>query len=456
MVKDKINVYPVLLAGGSGTRLWPLSRELYPKQLVKFIGDDSLVQNTIKRLTPVLESENIRIICGKEHFHEIARHMEEINIQPEGKLISEPCGRNTAPAILLAVLHILKDEEDAVLCVFPADHVIQNHDDFHGKLASAITLAEAGYIVTFGIKPHYPETDYGYIESEGELIEQAFKVKRFVEKPDLKTAERYIQSGTFFWNSGMFAFKTSVMLKELAIYQSELLNAMERIVSSQEVISNEAYEQLPNISIDYAVMEKTDKGAVVPSDFGWSDIGSWKSLYDFLPKDPNRNVIDGDVIAKNTENSLIMGHERLIAANNINHMVVVETADAILVSEMESSRDVKSIVEKLKEEGRKEYHKHKTVYYPWGTFTVLELKDDFRVVRYVIDSGSKLHVKTVASVSKHLIVVKGSVKTARESLSTGQFITLAENETIVLENSGQDPLTVVEIRWTRQNHLKTA
>jgi len=375
--------------------------------------------------------------------------MTEIKVSPQGKLISEPCGRNTAPAILLAMLQILKDEEDAVICVFPADHVIQNHDNFHDKLASAIMLANAGYIVTFGIKPHYPETGYGYIEGEGELIEQALKVKRFVEKPDLKTAERYIQTDTFFWNSGMFAFKMSVMLKELTIYQPELLNTMNRMVSSKEVISNDAYEQLPNISIDYAVMEKTDKGAVLPSDFGWSDIGSWKSLYDFLPKDSNRNVIDGDVIANNSESSLIMGYERLIATNNINNMVVVETPDAVFVSDMESSRDVKSIVETLKEKGRKEYHKHMTVYHPWGTCTVLEQKDDFRVARYVIDSGLSLDVETGALVLKYLIVIKGSAKTARESLGAGQFIMLAENETIVLENSGQLPLTVMEITLTR-------
>jgi len=196
-------------------------------------------------------------------------------------------------------------------------------------------------------------------------------------------------------------------------------------------------------------MEKTDKGAVLPSDFGWSDIGSWKSLYDFLPKDSNRNVIDGDVIVNNSENSLIMGYERLIATNNINNMVVVETPDAVFVSDMESSRDVKSIVETLKEKGRKEYFKHKTVYHPWGTLTVLEQKDDFRVVKYVIDSGASLNVETGALVLKYLIVIKGSAKTARKSLGAGQFIMLAENETIVLENSGQMPLTVVEITLTR-------
>lgn len=449
MRKDKNNVYPVLLAGGSGTRLWPLSRELYPKQLVKFIGDDSLIQNTIKRLTPVLEPDNIRIVCGKEHFHEIARHMVEINIPPEGKLISEPCGRNTAPAIILAMLHVLKHESDAVLCVFPADHVIQRNDDFHDKLASAITLAKAGYIVTFGIKPHYPETGYGYIEGEGELIEAALSVKRFVEKPDLKTAERYLQSGVFFWNSGMFAFKTSVMYKELTVHQPELLRAMEQLVLSQDPEFTEAYERLPNISIDYAIMETTDKGAVLPSDFGWSDIGSWNSLYDFLPKDADRNVTDGDVILKNSKNSLIMGYERLIATNNIDHMVVVETPDAVFVSDMESSRDVKSIVETLKEKGRKEYHKHKTVHYRWGTFTVLEQKDDFRIARYDIDFGASLHVKTEDSALKYLIVIKGSAKVAKKRLDTGQCFVLNENETTVLENTGKIPLNVVEISLKR-------
>ncbi len=448
MVKAKHNVYPVLLAGGSGTRLWPLSRELYPKQLVKFIGDDSLIQTTIQRLTSALEPDNIRIVCGEEHFHEIARHMKEISIQPEGKLICEPCGRNTAPAIILAMLHILKEEADAVLCVFPADHVIQRNHDFHDKLASAITLAEAGYIVTFGIKPHYPETGYGYIEGEGKLIEGALRVKRFVEKPDLKTAERYLQSGRFFWNSGMFAFKTSVMYEELAAHQPELLQAMERTVSL-ELVAGEAYERLPNISIDYAVMENTDKGAVLPSDFGWSDIGSWNSLYDFLPKDADRNVIDGDVIVKNAENSLIMGHERLIAVNNIDHMVVVETPDAVFVSDMESSRDVKSIVAMLKERGRKEYHKHKTVHYPWGTFTVLEQQDDFRIAKYGIDCGASLEVKTQASHLKYLIAIAGSAKTSRNLLDAGQCLMLAENEAIVLENTGKIPLSVVEVRLKR-------
>ena len=449
-MKNKRNVYPVLLAGGSGTRLWPVSRELYPKQLVKFIGDESLVQSTVKRLTPVLDSDKIRIVCGKEHFYEIARQMEEIKISADGKLISEPCGRNTAPAILLAMLHILKHEEDAVLCIFPADHVIGNNDDFHERLNSSIKLAEIGYIVTFGIKPHYPETGYGYIEGGEELIEKALKLKRFVEKPDLETAERYVRSGNYFWNSGMFTFKASVMLKELTTYQPDLLNIMKRMVSSEDVLSEEAYEKLPNISIDYAVMEKTEKGVVLPSDFGWSDIGSWKSLYDFLPKNHDGNVIDGDVMVKNTDNCLIMSYDRFIAANNISHMVVVETPDSVFVSDMESSRDVKSIVEKLKEKGRREYHKHKTMHYPWGTLTVLEVKDDFRVARLVVDFGSKIEFKTDVSVVTYLIVINGSAKTTVEGesglLSQGQSMMLSENKRMVLENLGEDTLKIIEVK----------
>jgi len=302
MLEYKTNVYPVLLAGGSGTRLWPVSRELYPKQLVKFIGEDSLLQITIKMLAPVLDAENILVVCVKEHFSEIARHMEEIDIRAAGKIICEPCGRNTAPAILLGMLHILKHEEDALLCIFPADHVIRNISAFHEKLRSAIKLAEMGYIVTFGIKPHYPETGYGYIDGAGEITDQAFSVKRFVEKPDMETARRYVDAGSFFWNSGMFTFKASVMMNELKIHQPELLNKMKPLALTEGDISQEVYQLLPNIAIDHAIMEKTDKGAVLPSDFGWSDIGSWKSLYDFFPKDQSSNVIDGDVIAINTEN----------------------------------------------------------------------------------------------------------------------------------------------------------
>ena len=222
-----LNVYPILLAGGTGTRLWPVSRELHPKQLVKFIGEDSLLQNTIRRLPPVLDTEYVRVVCGQRHFHETAKHLENIGLKVQGKLICEPCGRNTAPAILLAVLHILAAERDAVLCIFPADHVIQDTDALHDRLKAAIALAGDGFIVTFGIQPHYPETGYGYIECGKNLDHDARVLKCFVEKPDLATAQKYIKTGNFFWNRGMFAFKASVILAEFQTHQPGLLKKNE-------------------------------------------------------------------------------------------------------------------------------------------------------------------------------------------------------------------------------------
>jgi len=348
-------VYPVLLAGGVGSRLWPLSRELSPKQIIKFLGKESLLQSTIKRVTQVLNAENVRIVCGENHFDETARQLQETGISPADKIICEPCGRNTAPAILLAVLNILKDENDAILCVFPADHVVGDASAFQHKLESAIQLAGECFVVTFCIKPHYPETGYGYIEGEKELGGDARSIKRFVEKPDIKTAREYLKAGNFYWNSGMFAFRASVMVDQFKAFEPELFSRMSHLVAAKETVAKADYQKLPNISIDYAIMEKTNKGAVLPSDFGWSDIGSWKSLYDFLPKDDNGNVIKGDVIANKTKNCLIIGSKRLVTANGVKNMVVVETSDSVFVSDIESTQDVKTIVTELKEKKRKEY-----------------------------------------------------------------------------------------------------
>jgi mannose-1-phosphate guanylyltransferase/mannose-6-phosphate isomerase len=449
-MKKKLNVYPILLAGGSGTRLWPVSRQLYPKQLVKFFGEESLIQSTIKRLRPVLNVKNIRVVCGIDHVFEISRHMEEMGIPAEKKIIAEPCGRNTAPAILLAMLQVIEEENDAVLCVFPADHVIRNERAFHERLESAVKLAEMGYIVTFGITPHYPETGFGYIEGAGEIDFGALSVKRFVEKPDRKTAEQYIDAGNYFWNSGMFTFKASVMIQELGIYHSELLLKMKQLPLDGTPVALKDYRQLPNISIDYAVMEKTDKAAVLPSDFGWSDIGSWKSLYDFAPKDTNGNVIEGDVISEHTQNSLILGYERLIAANKLKNMVIVETPDSVLVSDLENSRDVKLIVEKLKEKERSEFQKHKTSYHLWGTSTILETSLDFSIVRRDMYPGSKCDIITDRATVKHLIVIKGFAKSITNNqgrlLNTGQSLMLTENQRLVLENTGNEPLIVISIK----------
>ena len=448
MVDSTTNVYAILLAGGTGTRLWPVSRQLCPKQLVKFIGDDSLVQSTVKRLTPMLDTEKVRIVCGEQHFHETARHVQNIGLKAEGKIICEPSGRNTAPAILLAVLHILVVEKDAVLCVFPADHVIGNIEQFHERLAAAVRLADQGYIVTFGISPDYAETGYGYVEGQGAVSDGALRVKRFVEKPDRKTAEQYIKAGNFFWNSGMFAFKASVIMDEFRTWQPDLLDIMNAMFDPARPITKAEYDRLPDISIDYAVMEKTTRGVVLPSDFGWSDIGSWKSLYDFLPKDADLNVIDGDVIVNDTRGCFILGSERLIAVNHLNDAVVVETPDSVFVSDIDHSRDVKSIVARLKEKGRKEFHQHRTINYPWGSRTWLDQQQDFTVTRLMIYPGSVLQTDMDAA-AMTLVAAKGtaSVTAGGQSLNLKQGMSTAitEKGVVVVENKGDQPIYLIQV-----------
>ena len=449
MADTEGKAYAILLAGGTGTRLWPVSRELFPKQLVKFIGDDSLVQSTIKRLSPVLDADCLRIVCGQQHFHEVARHIQDIGLQADGKVICEPSGRNTAPAILLAVLNVLNADPEAVLCVFPADHVIGEMEGFHERLAAAIRLAGQGFVVTFGITPHYPETGYGYVEGGQEVAEGALTISRFVEKPDRKTAQQYIAAGNFFWNSGMFAFKASIMLEEFRTYQPGLLGKMSAIYDGTNPIDQADYDQLPDISFDYAIMEKTTRGVVLPSDFGWSDIGSWKSLYDFLPKDDGLNVIDGDVISNDTRGCFILGRDRLIATNHLENLVIVETPDSIFVSDIDHSRDVKSIVTRLKATGRKEYHQHRTVHFPWGSRTLLEQKDAYSVRRLLIYPESTLETEVTPDAAMNLIAVKGSVRVDAsgkpQDLTPGKTLTVSTPGNVKIENRSDKPVYLIQV-----------
>ncbi len=450
MNTSHLPVYPVLLAGGSGTRLWPVSRELYPKQLVRFIGSDSLIQSTIKRLSPVLDNRRVKVVCGAEHSLEISRHIESIGIRAEGNVISEPCGRNTAPAVLLAMFDILHSETDAILCIFPADHVIQDIDGFHDKLTAAIRLAAADYIVTFGIQPGYPETGYGYIEGRTPISEGALSIHRFVEKPDLETARQYVDAGNYFWNSGMFAFKASVMADEFKTFAPELYARLQALISESPPLSMADYRMLPNVSIDVAVMEKTRKGAVLPSDFGWSDIGSWKSLYDFLPKDDNQNVLHGDVISHASHHCFVMGHERLIAANHLNHVVIVETPDSVFVSDIENSRDVKSIVATLKDKGRWEYQQHTTASKPWGSLTSLETKDHYRVSRMIVYPESTLTVGSDSRIFKTFVVVAGTagvmLGAEYRKLQAGESMQLPPEKQMVIRNDNDEPLVIIQIK----------
>jgi len=446
-------LYPVLLAGGMGTRLWPVSRQLYPKQLVRFIGNESLIQATIGRLLSLVDPKNIRIVCGREHTNEIARHMHDVQISPEGRIISEPCGRNTAPAILLALFHLLEREKDAIVCIFPADHVIRNTSAFIEKTKTAARLAQKGHIVTFGITPHYPETGYGYIEGNKmdlRLSGGALPIKRFVEKPDLERAKGYVASGNYFWNSGMFTFKASVMMEEFRIHQPDLFGTMSQMVSGSAGPTMEAYRQLENVSIDYAIMEKTNKGVVLPSDFGWSDIGSWKSLYDFIAKDSAGNVALGDVMLRNTAESFIMGQSRLVALNNVKHLAVVETPDAVFVSDLESSRDVKDIVQTLKTDDRQEYYQHGRIYHKWGSTTKLEQGDRYAVDRLMIYPGFSMMPFDDPTGTLHLTVIEGTVTLIADGqssiLGTGESISFKADKGVLLENGEDLSAGVVRVR----------
>lgn len=450
------DVYPILLAGGTGTRLWPVSRELYPKQLVNFTGNRSLVQATAKRLVPPLAAEKVRLVCGREHVHEIARHMEEIGIPGEGKILTEPCGRNTAPAILLALLNILNQSDDPIICVFPADHVIRDIETFHARLKVAVDLADQGFIVTFGIQPDYPETGYGYIQGAAPLGDGARIIERFVEKPDRKTAQKYLQAGNFYWNSGMFTFRAAVMLEEFRLLQPALLAQMQQMGTAADP-SEAQYRQLPDISIDYAIMEATRKGAVLASDFGWSDIGSWKSLYDFLPKDPDENVLDGDIIANDTRHCFVLGHERLIATNHLKNVVVVETPDSIFVSDLDRSRDVKSIVTRLKEGGRVEYHHHRKVHHPWGSTTLLEHSGDIEIKRLVVFPDRQFDCPTRPDAWQQLTVISGQarmmVKGQDQPLLCGQSCVLQDEQSAAFVNPDSEPLWLMHIIISGQSAL---
>ncbi len=450
MLEKNGNIYPVLLAGGSGTRLWPVSRELYPKQLVNFIDEDSLVQGTIRRLNPVMDRERVRIVCGQEHYHETGKQLADVGLNPEGKIIPEPCGRNTAPAILLALLLILEEDPDATVFIFPADHVIRNVERFHEHLTRAAALADQGFIVTFGIQPGYPETGYGYIEGEGRVNPGALTIKRFVEKPDKDTAETYIRAGNFFWNSGMFAFNGAIMLAEYEKLAPEMVRMMRPLLGSGQPISEAEYKNLPNISFDYAIMEKTVRGVVLPSDFEWSDIGSWKSLYDFLPKDADNNVLTGDVVAHHTTNSFILGHDRLIAANDLDQTVIVETPDSVFVSGLENSRDVKEIVDTLKRQERKEYQKHNTETHPWGSSTLLEDKSDLKIVKRLIFPGSVYRETFETEMLWNVLPVKGQgvllLNGRRVYLAPGSSESVVNPVRVSIENSSTEPLLVIEIR----------
>jgi len=441
--------FSLLLAGGSGTRLWPVSRDMFPKQLVRFIDQQSLIQHTLNRLLPAFDPEHISIICGNTHEQDIKQDAKEINLFHENLIINEPCGRNTAPAILLGTLKVYEKDPDASIFIFPADHIVGHLDKLYEKINEADQLAQDNYIVTFGIAPEYPETGYGYIEASDQAVNSGYKIKRFVEKPDAVTAEKYISDGKFYWNAGMFAFKASVLVDAFQKYMPDMLNSLKFLLEN-DLLDEENYKKIENISFDYAIMEKIDSGVVLPSDFKWSDIGSWKALYEHLPKDNNNNVvISEDAILQNTKNCMVMGGNRLIVLNRLKNTVVIDTADALFVSDLEHSRDVKNAVTLLKEKDRKEYKSHTQQVLHWGEIHVLDDRSDCVISKITINKGTEIpKYKNTSKIKKwHIIYGHGVVivDSVDVQVQAGEDITIETGMTVTFKNVSKDELVFIEI-----------
>ena len=445
-------IQPVVLAGGTGSRLWPLSRELYPKQLINLIGRHSLLQTTLERVNALPDTLPPIVVAGENHRFLAKTQIEELGLFPEYHLLLEPVGRNTAAAICGAAVYAKQHvEQEAVLLVLPADHLIMATEAFGAAVNEALHLAEEGNLTTFGIVPERPETGYGYIARGGEN-----RVRSFVEKPDQQTAEQYVQSGNYFWNSGMFAFSVTTLLEELEKHNPAIVAHMSDAVKKGTRdgvffrFDKNAMEQCPDDSIDYALMEKTDMSAVVEADIGWSDIGSWQALWELADKDEQGNVTSGDVIVEDVKNSLIRAGERLVAAIGLEDTMVVETPDAVLVAPISRSQDVKKIVNRLKKEGRDEFHIHKTVYRPWGSYTTLELRERFQIKRITVNRGAKLSLQKHYHRHEHWVVVSGTAKVTNGD----EIIMLQENQSTYitagvkhrLENPGTIPLELIEVQ----------
>jgi len=448
---QQVNAYALLLAGGSGTRLWPVSRDLYPKQLVRFIENRSLLQHTALRLSSVFESNRLKIVCGTNHVNDVTSDMAEMQMDHAQMIINEPCGRNTAPAILLGALRISQTHPDAVIFVFPADHVIDRMSQFYEKINLANQLAQEGHIVTFGIEPEYPETGYGYIEASEMKVGHGYQIKQFVEKPDLITARKYIEAGNFYWNAGMFAFKVSVLLKSFETHCPEMLHSLKDMLD-EKILDTESYQSLESISFDYAIMEKIDNGVVLPADFQWSDIGSWKALYEFLPKDSQKNVTIGNknnILMQKTQNCLAMGQKRLIVMNQLKNIALIDTPDALFVSDINHSRDAKDAVAFLQAHGRDEHIAHVNQRKPWGEITVLDNQPDCVVSKYNIHSGCEMSTLKNTLYLKQWHFIKGHgvvhIDNNETPIHAGEHITIESGMIVSCENHSMDPLVFIEM-----------
>jgi len=449
---------PVILSGGSGTRLWPLSRQSYPKQFLSFANSDkSMLQETLLRLEGLPHLEAPYIVCNNEHRFLIAEQLRAIECQA-AKIILEPVARNTAPAVAVAALEAIKTDKNALLLVLSADHVIKDIPAFHQAIAKAEQLARDNYLVTFGISPDKPETGYGYIlrDQAIETVTNSYTIKRFVEKPDLATAEAYVASGEYYWNSGMFLFKAARYIEELEQYAPEiLLKSQQSLQNSQQDndflrLDKTAFQACPDDSIDYAVMENTDTASVVHLDAQWSDVGAWAALWEVLDKDENGNIVEGDVLLHDTHNAYVHSDHKLVSVVGLDDVIVIETPDAILVTSKQQAQHVKEIVTQLKAKGRKEATQHRKVYRPWGHYDCLDAGDRYQVKRIVVQPDHRLSTQQHHHRAEHWVVVKG---TAKVTINDKTFLLTENQSTYIpvgdihsLENPGKFPLEIIEVQ----------
>jgi mannose-1-phosphate guanylyltransferase / mannose-6-phosphate isomerase len=456
-------IQPVILSGGSGTRLWPLSREQYPKQLLPLIGDESLLQATVLRLDGLPDVAEPLLVCNEEHRFVVAEQVRQLG--RKGTVLLEPVGRNTAPALTLAALWALRQGGDPVLAVMPADHVILDGEAFRDAVRRAAGLAADRVAVTFGITPDCPETGYGYIQRGAALTGEsgAFALARFVEKPDQATAQRYLDAGDYLWNSGIFVMKAATWKAAIALCRPDILAACETALAATKTdgdfvrVAEEAFAACPADSIDYAVMEKITAGiaglpaaAVIPLSAGWSDVGSWDSLWKVLPKDEDGNARRGDVMLHDTAGTLAFSESRLVACVGVRDLVVVETADAVLVAHKDRTQDVKKIAERLKTGTRGEARSHRKVHRPWGWYDGIDAGERFQVKRIVVKPGGTLSLQMHHHRAEHWVVVRGTARVTRGE----EILLISENESTFiplgtkhrLENPGKLPLEMIEVQ----------